>query len=80
MTHIVPNTIIANPTWTSDTYTVTIPQCESSAYVTYAYSSSDLIKLRDKYTCNYCGTRYVSEKSGFIPNCKNCGARLEKEE
>lgn len=33
-----------------------------------------------KYVCKYCGTEYFSDKKGFIPNCKNCGARLEKEE
>ena len=29
------------------------------------------------YTCDYCGTDYQAE-SGFVPPCKNCGARLRR--
>ena len=48
---------------------------------TQACTIDDLYYLqhRTEYVCKYCGTRYVSDESGFIPNCKNCGARLEKE-
>lgn len=42
-------------------------------------SMRDYIKPRDKYICNYCGTRYVTDENGFIPNCKNCGAKMDKE-
>lgn len=42
-------------------------------------SMRDYIKPRDKYICNYCGTRYVTDKNGFIPNCKNCGAKMDKD-
>ena len=40
---------------------------------------TNYIKPKTDYICNYCGTRYVSDESGFIPNCHNCGARLDKE-
>ena len=30
------------------------------------------------YVCPYCGTNYIADSSGFIPNCKNCGATMEK--
>ena len=33
-----------------------------------------------EYICNYCGTRYIDIQGGFIPNCKNCGAKLDKVE
>ena len=36
-------------------------------------------KQSDTYICPCCGTAYIAEGSGFIPNCTNCGARLEKE-
>lgn len=42
-------------------------------------SITDYIKPKTDYICNYCGTRYVSDENGFIPNCHNCGARLDKE-
>ena len=29
------------------------------------------------YTCDYCGTDYQAE-SGFVPPCRNCGARLRR--
>lgn len=34
--------------------------------------------LRTLYTCKYCGTEYHHEHEGFVPNCHNCGARLER--
>ena len=37
-------------------------------------------KENKEYICNYCGTRYIDIKGGFIPNCKNCGAKLDKVE
>lgn len=36
-------------------------------------------KQGDTYICPCCGTTYIAGGSGFIPNCTNCGARLEKE-
>ena len=42
-------------------------------------SITDFVKPKTDYICNYCGTRYVSDENGFIPNCHNCGARLDKE-
>lgn len=42
-------------------------------------SITDFVKPKVEYICNYCGTRYVSDENGFIPNCHNCGARLDKE-
>lgn len=42
------------------------------------WSSSE--KENKEYICNYCGTRYIDIKGGFIPNCKNCGAKLDKVE
>ena len=47
--------------------------------VSQTRSITDYIKPKTDYICNYCGTRYVSDENGFIPNCKNCGARLDKE-
>ena len=47
--------------------------------VSQTRSFSDYIKPKTDYICNYCGTRYVSDENGFIPNCHNCGARLDKE-
>lgn len=35
-------------------------------------------KENKEYICNYCGTRYIDTQGGFIPNCKNCGAKLDK--
>ena len=29
-----------------------------------------------KYRCHACGTMYIHEGGGFIPNCKNCGSQL----
>jgi len=29
------------------------------------------------YTCDYCGTDYNAE-IGFVPPCRNCGARLRR--
>lgn len=37
-------------------------------------------KENKEYICNYCGTRYIDTQGGFIPNCKNCGAKLDKVE
>lgn len=42
-------------------------------------SVQDYIRPRDKYICNYCGTRFVTDENGFIPNCKNCGAKMDKD-
>lgn len=42
-------------------------------------SVRDFIKPRDKYICNYCGTRFVTDENGFIPNCKNCGAKMDRD-
>ena len=47
--------------------------------VSQTRSITDYIKPKTDYICNYCGTRYVSDENGFIPNCHNCGARLDKE-
>lgn len=47
--------------------------------VSKAHSLIDYVKPKTDYICNYCGTRYVSDENGFIPNCHNCGARLDKE-
>ena len=46
--------------------------------VSQTRSLTDYIKPKTDYICNYCGTRYVSDENGFIPNCHNCGARLDK--
>ena len=44
------------------------------------YITSSERKENKEYICNYCGTRYIDIQSGFIPNCKNCGAKLDKVE
>ena len=33
---------------------------------------------RTLYICKYCGTEYHHEHEGFVPDCRNCGARLER--
>ena len=35
-----------------------------------------------RYKCEYCGREYLLTKhfNGFVPNCKSCGAVLEKKE
>ena len=55
--------------------TLTIPKVDSSFY-----SAAPAKKEDKEYICNYCGTRYIDVKGGFIPNCKNCGAKLDKVE
>ena len=45
-----------------------------------SYITSSERKENKEYICNYCGTRYVDTQGGFIPNCKNCGAKLDKVE
>jgi DNA-directed RNA polymerase subunit RPC12/RpoP len=30
------------------------------------------------YNCKYCGTEYIADMTGFIPNCHNCGAKMER--
>lgn len=47
---------------------------------TYSYCTPYPKKENKEYICNYCGTRYVDTQGGFIPNCKNCGAKLDKVE
>lgn len=59
--------IAVRPTETNDRYLI------NDRYL------SDYVKPKVEYICNYCGTRYVSDENGFIPNCHNCGARLDKE-
>ena len=57
-------------------------------YDTGTYSwKSEPVTYEDKpkiksatYVCPYCGTHYIADTAGFIPNCKNCGATMEKEE
>lgn len=39
----------------------------------------DKIEKR-RYHCIYCGTEYIEENEGFIPNCKNCGAIMRHKE
>ena len=34
------------------------------------------IDYTGKYRCPACGTMYIHEGGGFIPNCKNCGSQL----
>lgn len=69
--------------WIYTTTTTTPWQSNHFVYKpvdTIVYDSMrDYIKPRDKYICNYCGTRYVTDENGFIPNCKNCGAKMDRE-
>lgn len=34
--------------------------------------------LSTLYNCKYCGTEYIADMTGFIPNCHNCGAKMER--
>lgn len=34
---------------------------------------------RDSFICPNCGALYISEGSGFIPNCNNCGSVMKRE-
>ena len=34
------------------------------------------IDYTGRYRCPACGTMYIHEGGGFIPNCKNCGSQL----
>lgn len=34
------------------------------------------VEYTGKYRCPACGTMYIHEGGGFIPNCKNCGSQL----
>lgn len=35
-------------------------------------------RLTTLYNCKYCGTEYIADMTGFIPNCHNCGAKMER--
>lgn len=69
----------------SITTTGTSPLWYTNKPNSYTISSSP-ITIQDalnriekrRYHCIYCGTEYIEEKEGFIPNCKNCGAILRK--
>ena len=60
--------------WTSKNTNFTVSSPLPPIIVQDAY---DKIEKR-RYHCIYCGTEYIEEKEGFIPNCKNCGAILRK--
>lgn len=30
------------------------------------------------YKCKCCGTEYIADSAGFVPNCKNCGGTMER--
>lgn len=34
------------------------------------------VEYTGRYRCPACGTMYIHEGGGFIPNCKNCGSQL----
>lgn len=57
-------------TYTTNQYTFSTPP------ITIQDALNRIEKRR--YHCIYCGTEYIEEKEGFIPNCKNCGAILRK--
>ena len=82
-------TTATQPYWTdhtdytgTDLVTITTTSASPIVYTTlpsYTILGSEQDKpLRRRYTCVYCGTEYIEEKGGFIPNCKNCGAILRK--
>lgn len=56
----------------------TLPAGASLTFSNVHWTSSE--KENKEYICNYCGTRYIDTQGGFIPNCKNCGAKLDKVE
>lgn len=61
-----------------DTYSTWQYNCwKPSDLVTYA---SQPEPKNMTYVCQYCGTHYIANAVGFIPNCKNCGATMEREE
>lgn len=35
--------------------------------------------ISEKYVCPYCGTTFIATEGGFIPECKNCGGVLRRE-
>lgn len=39
-------------------------------------SNNYTIDYTGRYRCPACGTMYIHEGGGFIPNCKNCGSQL----
>lgn len=57
---------------------------EARKQIGYEPITDDSLWLDDNYTIDYtgryrcpaCGTMYIHEGGGFIPNCKNCGSQL----
>lgn len=70
---IVSETIATSPYYVYST----LP---AETTITYSYCIPSPKKENKEYICNYCGTRYIDTQGGFIPNCKNCGAKLDKVE
>jgi len=66
-----------SPIWYTNT-TTTNRYTISSPPITIQDALNRIEKRR--YHCIYCGTEYIEEKEGFIPNCKNCGAILRHKE
>ena len=33
----------------------------------------------ETFICPCCGTTYIANRAGFIPNCTNCGSTMKKE-
>lgn len=54
----------------SDLITTSFPKIDTACTTIKPYR--DTIT----YSCPCCGTDYISDCIGFIPNCKNCGSRL----
>ena len=56
---------------------ITISSASYNDFVVYDRVSQSPIS--EKYMCPYCGTTFIATEGGFIPECKNCGGTLRKE-
>ena len=46
---------------------------------TTLYSTAPYNPICETFVCPCCGTHYIADSAGFIPNCKNCGSTMVKE-
>ena len=57
---------------------ITISSTSYNDFVVYDRVSRNPIS--EKYMCPYCGTTFIATEGGFIPECKNCGGTLRRED